>query len=112
LTDCVIYNVSIPGMHPSTICVEVARLADSITSLPELIRSEYVNDTLAEFISDFSRTEETRPEDRTVGFVVVNLAKKVVSVSLTRSEESMKDSIRASVRPLEAAGVLVELDLA
>ncbi len=112
MTECIIYNVSVPGLHPSTICVEVSKLTDSISSLPELIHSEYANDSLAEFISAFSRTEETRPEDRTVGFVVVNVARKVVSVSLTKSDESMKRAIQEAVYPLQGAGVHVELDLA
>ncbi|MCL4328764.1 MAG: TA0956 family protein [Candidatus Thermoplasmatota archaeon] len=106
-----IYNISLPDVHTSTICVEIAKLCDSITSLPELFRSEYASEVLSEFISKYSRTETVMPDDHTIGFVVVNTSKKVISISLGKPSKELKETIRKATAPFEKDGIRVELDI-
>ncbi len=111
MTDCVIYNISIPDMHPSTICVEISRLKDSALAASALFQSDYLNDTLEEFISQYSRTEPVTPDDHTIGFVIVNVRKRVISMSLSHTDSSLRAEINDVALKLEGQNIKVELDL-
>lgn len=105
------YNITVGQYHPSTICVEIGKLADSLRDLKEVLESEYPQDSLAEYIEIYARTDEIMPSDRTLGFVVVNRDKKVISLSFSKIDSALKEEIQKIVEPYQKDNYNVELDL-
>ncbi len=105
------YNIAIKGRHPAVICVELSRLPDSLLSLPQILSSEYVEESLQEFIETYARTDEVKPDDKTVGFVVVNSEKKIISLSFSAVDSNILSSIRAAADEFRKISYTVDLDL-
>ncbi len=66
-----------------------------------------------EFIEHFARTDEVMPDDRTVGFVVINAEKKkmAISMSLPADQKDLANPISQEAEKLRKSGIDVELDL-
>lgn len=111
LTDCAMYNVTVGSIHPSVICVEISNLLPSLESLRELLTSEYIEEGLQEFIENFARTDEVMPTDKTVGFVVVNSNKKVISLSFSSINDEIRDGLKSASATFNEIGYRSELDL-
>lgn len=105
------YNLSVGSIHPSVICVELSRLLPSLDSLAELLDSEYVEEGLPEFIENFSRTDEVLPTDKTIGFVVLNSTKKIVSFSFSALGQETKEGLVRAGEKFRQIGYKVDLDL-
>jgi hypothetical protein len=99
------------GSHPSTICVELPKLIDSINALSDMLGSEYMGEYLADFITDYARSDEIMPDDKTVGFVVLNTAKKKVALAFNDIDKELKEKIQVSGKTFENKGYSVEYDL-
>ncbi|WP_010917359.1 TA0956 family protein [Thermoplasma volcanium] len=107
---CAMYNISIENLHPTTICVVMDKFLDSFAELLGVLEDQD-QDELMDFISRYARTDEIRPEDKTVGFVVINSAKKMMSVSFSDIDENVKEKIREIIKPYRDSGYSVEADL-
>ncbi len=105
------YNLSVGSIHPSVICVELSKLLPSLDSLADLLNSEYVEEGLPEFIENFSRTDEVLPTDKTIGFVVLNSTKKMVSFSFSLVEPETKEGLIRAGEKFRQIGYTVDLDL-
>ena len=111
MTDCLIYNISVPKRHPSSICVELPRLAESLKGIGELFSPVAQDEALMEFIGDFSRTDEIKPEDRTIGFVVVNVEKRKIAISISDPSGRLAPEVNAAADRLRTLGIETEIDL-
>ncbi|MCL4336830.1 MAG: TA0956 family protein [Candidatus Thermoplasmatota archaeon] len=105
------YNLSLGSIHPSVICVELPNLIPSLDSLVDLLGSAYIEEGLPEFIENFSRTDEVLPTDKTVGFVVLNSNKKIVSFSFSAVETHTKNGLISAGEKFRQIGYSVDLDL-
>ncbi|PYB68014.1 hypothetical protein DMB44_05795 [Thermoplasma sp. Kam2015] len=110
MTLCAMYNISIAGSHPTTICVVMERFLESFNELYDII-DEDDPDVMMDFISRYARTDEIMPDDKTVGFVVINAQKKLMSVSFSDIDENMKRIIRSTAEKFKNKGFKVEADL-
>lgn len=90
MVTCVMYNLKMSGTHPSTICVLASRFKDSFKDLIEVLTSPLPDESLEEYIEEYARTDEIMPEDKTIGFVIINKDKKVASLNF--NEKSADDS--------------------
>ena len=106
------YNITVGDRHPAVICIELGKIIDSVKSLVSVLGSDYVEDGLQDFIQDFSRTDAVRPEDRTVGFVVVNSEKRAASFTFSSLEPVIRAELGETAHLYESIGYSVELDLA
>ena len=105
------YNIVLGEFHPSTICVERSKFNDSLKDIISLTDVETSSESLQEYISNYARTDEIKPDDKTIGFVVFNLQKKVLSVSLA-SLDSQENMVISSLKDqIQKIGFKVELDL-
>ena len=111
MTDCAMYNLTLDGSHPSTICVEISNLRPSLESLYEMLDSEYLSEYLSDFISDFSRTDEIMSEDHTLGFVIINSKKKHLSFAFNGLKENYIKDIREIGTKIQQKGYTVEYDI-
>ncbi len=111
MTDCAMFNITMGEYHPSTICIEMSKLKDSLSGLIEVTKSEYPEESMAEYIQEFARTDEIQPTDRTLGFVVLNKAKKVVSLSFSEMNGDTRKGVEQALEEYRKAGFQVELDL-
>jgi hypothetical protein len=84
------YNLKMSETHPSTICVLASRFKDSFKDLIEVLTSPLPDESLEEYIEEYARTDEIMPEDKTIGFVIINKDKKVASLNF--NEKSVNDS--------------------
>ncbi len=82
---CVMYNLKLSETHPSTICVLASRFEDSLKDFVDVITSPLPEESLEEFIEEYARTDEIMPEDKTIGFVIINKGKKVLSLNFNDS---------------------------
>lgn len=105
------YNLTMEGSHPSTICVELKNLPNSMRALQGMIDSDYMDEMLQEFITEYARTDEIMPDDRTVGFVVVNIPKKQISFAFNHLEKSTENELKEISHSMEEKGFKVEFDL-
>ena len=105
------FNITMGDYHPSTICVEMSRLKDSLSGLIEVTKSDYPEESMAEYIEEFARSDEIQPTDRTLGFVFLNKAKKVVSLSFSEMNGDTKEEIDKVMNSYRSEGFQVELDL-
>ncbi len=105
------YNITVGDRHPAVICVELSNVARSLRALADVLSSEYVEEELQEFIEGFSRTDEVMPEDKTVGFVVVNSKKRVLSLSFSSISNELASELRANADSFRKIGYEVQLDM-
>ena len=110
MTECIMYNIVLGDFHPSTICVERSRFTDSLDGLISLTDPEYAQDSLKEYIEEYARTDEIMPEDKTIGFVVFNLQKKIASVSLSKVDDAEISTLKHLEEKLTGMGFGFELD--
>lgn len=111
MTECAMYNMTLSGGHPSTICVEMSKFEDSLNFLYEMLGSDYIDEYMDDFIRDFARTDEIMPEDKTLGFVVVNVNKKNMTLAFSRISEEIKKFITSKSSEFKSLGYEVELDI-
>ncbi len=111
MTDCLIFNISVPQRHPASICVESSRLLESLSGIQVIFDPVGQEESLMEFITEFSRKEEVKPSDRTIGFVVVNLEKKKIAISLSNIPEADKNGIQNAAEKFRALGIETEVDV-
>ena len=111
MTECAMYNLTLSEGHPSTICVEMPKFRDSLNFLLEMLSSEYIDEYMDDFIRDFARTDEIMPEDRTLGFVVVNVGKKKMTLAFSRINQETKDLINSISSDFRSIGYEVEIDI-
>lgn len=90
MVTCVMYNLKMSETHPSTICVLASRFKDSFKDLIEVLTSPLPDESLEEYIEEYARTDEIMPEDKTIGFVIINKDKKVASLNF--NEKGTDDS--------------------
>ena len=90
MVTCVMYNLKMSETHPSTICVLASRFKDSFNDLIDVLTSPLPDESLEEYIEEYARTDEIMPEDKTIGFVIINKDKKVVSLNF--NEKGPDDS--------------------
>jgi hypothetical protein len=105
------YNISLGDFHPSTICVELSRLEDSLKEAPELLVSEYPQESVSEFIEKFARTSQIMPEDKTIGFIVINRKNMTISISATRISAELKTRITPILDRCQNMGINTEFDV-
>ncbi len=105
------YNIVMGGQHPSTVCVEIEKLPESLSNLRGIISSEFMEEELMEFISEFARTDEIMPDDRTLGFIIVNSDKKVLSISMSEVSDTLKPELDRIAGEYRDSGFSVDLDL-
>jgi hypothetical protein len=73
--------------------------------------SEYIEEGLPEFIEEFSRTDEVLPTDKTLGFVVLNSNKKIVSFSFSAVEPETRKGLEKAGDKFRKIGYSVDLDI-
>ena len=83
MVTCVMYNLKMSETHPATICVLASRFEDSFEDLIEVLTSPLPDESLEEYIEQYARTDEIMPEDKTIGFVIINKEKKVASLNFS-----------------------------
>ncbi len=105
------YNVTVGAIHPSVICVELSNLIPSLESLSELLNTDYIEEGIREFIEEFARTDEVMPTDKTLGFVVVNSNKKMISLSFSNIDNGLKESLTSVADKFREIGYSTELDI-
>ena len=81
MVTCVMYNLKMSETHPATICVLASRFEDSFEDLIEVLTSPLPDESLEEYIEQYARTDEIMPEDKTIGFAIINKEKRVVSLN-------------------------------
>ncbi len=111
MTDCVMYNISLGESHPSTICVEIKKVADSLNFLRDGLVSEYPEEYMTDFISQYARTDEILPDDRTMGFIIINSKKKAISISFSRIDSKTAEGITQAAQMYEDMGFDLETDI-
>lgn len=105
------YNITVGSVHPSVICVELPKLIPSLNFLNELLTTEYIEEGMREFIENFARTDEVMPTDKTLGFVVLNSNKKMVSFSFSSLDEDVKKDLRSVGDKFQKIGYSVDIDI-
>lgn len=111
MTDCAMFNITLGDFHPSTICIEMHRLKDSLEGLIEVTQSEYPEESMAEYIEEYARSDEIQPTDRTLGFVVLNRAKKVVALSFSEMSPEIRSGVEEALEKYKSGGFEVEVDI-
>ena len=96
------YNLKMSETHPSTICVLASKFEDSFNDLIEVLTSPLPVESLEEYIESYARTDEIMPEDKTIGFVIINKEKKVASLNFNEKyfDEKKLDAILDKYREL------------
>ncbi len=107
---CVMYNLKLKDIHPSTICVLLSKFEDSFSALLDVITSPLPEESLEEFIESYARTDEIMPEDKTVGFVIVNKGKKVVSMTFTQNIGISKTNVNKIMEKYKQIGFKTEAE--
>ncbi len=110
MVECAMYNLSIGDAHPSTICVVMDKFEDSFEGLKDVVET-MDQDELMEFITEYARTDTIMPEDKTVGFVVLNSGKKMMSVSFSNIGKERIEAIKRIAESFKNLGYTVEMDL-
>lgn len=111
LTDCAMYNVTVGAIHPSVICVEISNLIPSLDYLRDLLTTEYIEEGMKEFIENFARTDEVMPTDRTLGFVVLNSNKKMISLSFSSVGDELRNKLVSAGEKFKEIGYQSEIDI-
>ena len=99
------YNLKMSETHPSTICVLASKFEDSFEDLIEVLTSPLPDESLEEFIESYARTDEIMPEDKTIGFVIINKEKKVASLNFSEKyfDEKKIDGILQKYKIITSA---------
>ena len=105
------YNVVLGDIHPSTICVDLEKLPDSFRDLLEVLISDYPAESMAEFIESYARTDTVMPEDKTLGFVVVNNNKRAVALSFSTLPAGLRKRIEDICEMYRKKSFEVEIDI-
>lgn len=105
------YNLTVGSIHPSVICVEISNLLPSLDALVTLMESEYIEEELPEFIESYARTDEVLPTDKTLGFVVLNSNKKIVSLSFSKVETETREGLVKAGEKFRQINYKVDFDL-
>lgn len=105
------YNITLGDYHPSTICVVIDDLIASLKDLKEVIESPIPRESMTEFIESYARTDEIMPTDRTLGFVIVNKEKGVVSLSFSELSDGLRKEIEEIANEYRQNGFEVDADL-
>ena len=105
------YNITVGSIHPSVICVEISNIAASLSDLRDLLLTDYIEDGLKEFIGIYARTDEVMPTDKTVGFVVLNTTKKVISLSFSFLEPALKTELEKIADSYVKIGYSADVDI-
>ncbi len=105
------YNVTVGNIHPSVICVELSKLIPSLDFLRDLLTTEYIEEGMPEFIENFARTDEVMPTDKTLGFVVINSNKKMISLSFSNLEQKVRNELAEVAEKFKEIGYVADLDL-
>lgn len=105
------YNITVGSIHPSVICVELSKLIPSLNYLSDLLDSEYVEEGMQEFIENFARTDEVLPTDKTLGFVVVNSNRKMVSFSFSSVDQETKGELMKAGEKFQGIGYQTDIDI-
>ena len=105
------YNLTVGSIHPSVICVEISNLVPSLDALADLLNSEYIEEELPEFIESYARTDEVMPTDKTLGFVVLNSNKKIISFSFSAVDPETKAGLTKASEKFKQIDYTVDLDL-
>jgi len=102
MVTCVMYNLKMSETHPSTICVLAEKFENSFNDLIEVLTSPLPVESLEEFIEGYARTDEIMPEDKTIGFVIINKEKKVASLNFNEKyfDEKKLDKILDKYREM------------
>ncbi|WP_337860063.1 TA0956 family protein [Ferroplasma sp.] len=110
MVKCVMYNLKMSETHPSTICVLADRFEDSFRDLIEVLTSPLPVESLEEYIEEYARTDEIMPEDKTIGFVIINKEKKVASLNF--NEKTYDDEeIQKILQKYKELGFKTEIEL-
>lgn len=105
------YNITVGAIHPSVICVELSSLLPSLDSLRDLLNTEYVEEGLQEFIEEFARTDEVLPTDKTLGFVVVNSNKRIISFSFSSVNGETREKLLGMGEKFQEIGYKADIDI-
>ena len=111
MTDCAMYNITVKGYHPSTICVVLDLLPTSLEYIKDVISSPLIQESMGEFIQEFARTDEVMPSDRTLGFIIINSNKNIISFSFSELPKKIMDACQKPLSDLKEAGYEVEIDV-
>ena len=104
------YNIILENYHPSTICVELSRVPESLEYIAQFIDSPHILEEIPEFIEKFARKDEIMPTDRTVGFMVLHQPKRNMAISLGKVGQDAKERIKKSADLFRSINFSVELD--
>jgi hypothetical protein len=103
------YNLKLSETHPSTICVLASRFEDSLKDLIEVLTSPLPVESLEEYIEEYARTDEIMPEDKTIGFVIINKEKKVASLNFNEKNRNY-DEIQKILEKYKDLGFKTEVE--
>ncbi len=106
------YNIKMKEKHPSTICVLLSKFEDSLKSMIDVVTSPLVDESLEEFIEEYARTDEIMPEDKTIGFIIINKDKKVISITFTQNMGINKKNVEDIIKKYEELGYKAEIEYA
>ncbi|WMT55658.1 TA0956 family protein [Acidiplasma sp.] len=106
------YNLKLKNVHPSTICVLLSKFEDSFNALLDVITSPLPEDSLEEFIEGYARTDEIMPEDKTIGFIIINKEKKVVSLTFTQNTGIVRQNVEKILEKYKKLGYKTEVEYA
>ncbi|MEM0139626.1 MAG: TA0956 family protein [Ferroplasma sp.] len=106
---CVMYNLKLSETHPSTICVLASKFIDSLNDFVEVLTSPLQDESLEEFIESYARTDEIMPEDKTIGFVIINKNKSVLSLNFNDGTLD-RDKIGTVVDKYKKLGYKTEIE--
>ncbi len=104
------YNLKMSETHPSTICVLLDNFMDSLNDMVDVVTSPLPDESLAEYIEQYARTDEIMPDDRTVGFVIINKDKKVISLTFSDLSGIKKDEINNVIGKYKELGYKTEME--
>ena len=111
MTDCAMLNITIGGVHPSIVCVDIKNIGDCCDSLLEALKSDYKEEGIKELIENYARTDEIKPQDKTLGFVVVNSDRHFISFSFANLDGKYIGLISSRADNFRKSGFTVEEDL-
>ncbi|MGP6293477.1 TA0956 family protein [Caldiplasma sukawensis] len=106
---CAMFNITGMDSHPSTLCVEEKNFFESISFFSD-IDLNYADEYLGDFIEKFARKDEIMPEDKTVGFVVINLPKKTTILAFQK-KYAENFNVKKAAQEMEKKGFRVELEI-
>lgn len=110
MVKCIMYNLKMSETHPSTICVLLESFNDSLNDMLDVITSPLPDESLEEYIEQYARTDEIMPDDKTIGFVIINKDKKVISLTFSDVSELKKDEVNNIIDKYKKLGYKTEIE--